>query len=644
MINKHESYSIDKPDIVYGVHHFEDGYATVGIGHSRIPTDTYTSEAIGTPIGLLLYNGDYIRVFNVEVTSDVYSSEFYNNDTLLFTWVSSDAVDYAIIDDLLILSDGSNIVAYDHEHPTWGLQQLGNDAPILVSSDATPSTSGDIEAGTYYYRYTYEDAWGYEGMPSDAIQVIVSSDNSSVVLNSIPLCTSDKAYTTNIYRTYCDNLGTEYDGVYHLVAQVSSDSYTDTSNDAVLTETLRYGLEWGLVYRSKPEGKNLHRWGQRLTWTNGNTLYISTIDDYGQPAPGETQVRYKIGDDTDIIATALDSNDLIVFKSSGIYRVRQYSYDIITLTESMGIRDKRHTIEWRGTIAFLSGDRVYSLSPFKEIGRDISPIYSEYTSIVGNPYMMVDHRHRLYITATVESNVNPTWTTDKYVTYITDGNSWSRTINLDWLYMLADYTNNVTVGLDKLGYMERLNHSYCKSKVYSPIITSTYTVVNSTKIRLATLVGVQAGDYLWYYSSISKLIYLSEIIEVGSDTVGEATIPYVKVADALWTAPYAGDTISIGGIYSHIEGNLYDPQGIVIDCRGIQAIVDSANTNFTLGFGFGSKYHMQSMATSIDQDNLLNITNQKRHWFLQPSFIGFVQGAVRFLSLRLNLDRAGRKA
>jgi hypothetical protein len=102
----------------------------------------------------------------------------------------------------------------------YGFNISNPEDPLTVTDGVDP---GNMALGSYVYAVTYVSAFGETAI--SPLSVVTATTTGSMLLSNIPLG-NEHTLSRNIYRSY---IGTT-DPLYFL-ANVNTDTYTDTSND-----------------------------------------------------------------------------------------------------------------------------------------------------------------------------------------------------------------------------------------------------------------------------------------------------------------------------------------------------------------------------------------------------------------------------
>lgn len=641
-LNLYRPAFLTDPSTLWGLHSFAGDYVEAGPGHYR--TGSYTGDGTGAPVAMCKYNSLLVRALNGKI---------YVANTEIGTYTGD--VTFASLGGLLIWSNGTgNLQAYDSANPTWLAETLGVSKPAnTFTVTAGGAGTGSMDAGDYWYRITYVDAWGHEGQPSDAKQVTSVPATGSVSIASIPPYTDSKATYIRIYRTYVDGTEDTYDSDYHLVAEVAAatTSYSDTKADIELTDDLLYGLEWGSTFRSIPAGTNLCVWGQRLAWSSGNMVYVSDYSETGAPRPGETYAGYKVGDDSNITALQVLDGRLMIFKATpAIYVMAESDIVPFTIKEystSYGAVNREHVVPWLGGLALYWGKRVYAIPGFKDLTELVQPLFGCLTSITST-WLAVDDLDRLYVCAYGGGPSYPVFgsNTDGYVAYIYSHGTygWTRTMNFDLRVMYADRAAGTTYGLDKNGWLEKIDWTTIREKSTTAIASTAFTVDSSTKITFtdsSVTTALKVGDYVVYWDPSAYRASVSRITTIHSSTS-------LSVADGIFSS-VSGDVglVSIGKVFVAKSAATFSDNGDNLQGEHFSALLYTSDTANLLGFKYDTQGYPVAISSILrDNDYLWQRGDIKSHWRLTPYLEGAVSSNLRFdvehLSIRPS-GKAGRK-
>lgn len=161
------------------------------------------------------FNGLFVRV-------ETQSGQPPVVQTIAARWDDTDIVH--ILSENLVLSGSAGGAIRDEFAP---------DVDLLTSS-VTPG-SGNVAAGTYEYRLTMVDAFGFESLPSDATDpIVVASDNSLIRLSGLARVPDDSNY--RFRRLYRSLDGGPFEVVGELNA-IDTD-FVDRINQTDATNTL----------------------------------------------------------------------------------------------------------------------------------------------------------------------------------------------------------------------------------------------------------------------------------------------------------------------------------------------------------------------------------------------------------------------
>ncbi len=136
---------------------------------------------------------------------------------------------------------------------------LDNTIPLSNSIATAPATGGTLTPGSYNYKISFVDKFGYETAPSDASNpVVLIAGRTAISIDGLPRLSGANVYK-RIYRS--DFLGA---GVYKLVAQLNSDTtkFFDDGSDL-----------GGFLKNDRPDVSGLS-----FARRNGGTLAAGTYD------------------------------------------------------------------------------------------------------------------------------------------------------------------------------------------------------------------------------------------------------------------------------------------------------------------------------------------------------------------------------
>ncbi len=638
-LNRFKPAFLTDPSILWGLHSFEGDFVNAGPGHYR--TGTYTGDGAGAPTGLFAYNSGLVRVVN---------SVLYLNSTSIDT--PSGAVTFASLAGLLIWSAGTGTIrAYDAANAAWGAQDLGVAKPTNgFTLTAGAGSSGSMGAGDYWYRISYVDGWGQEGQPSEAKQVTSVPALGSVVIASIPPYTANKAAYIRVYRTYVDGSEDEFDSDYHLVAQISaaSTTYTDTLADVSLTDDLLWGLEWGSLFRSIPAGTNLCVWGSRLAWSSGNIVYVSGYSETGAPLPGETYFWVKVGDKSDIRALKVLDNKLLIFKSTpAIYALTESTATPFRLDDystSYGVINSKHVVNWLGGLAFYLNKRVYSIPGFNDLTELIQPMFSELATL-DDVHLGVDVLGRLMVMGRGNGGGYPAFgsNTKCYSAYIYSPGTygWTKTMNFDWLFSYADHLTGITYGLDKNGWLEKLDWATIAEKTSTAVISTSFTVDSTTKITFTdstVTTAMKVGDYVVYWDPVA---YRAAVTTIATIPAGSKSI---TTADAVFAASGSDPgLVSIGKVFVAKSASVYGDNGEELQADKMSALLYSSVAANRLCLKYNTQGYPKALSSILrDNDYLWQDGDTRKHWRLTPYLEGVVSGGLQIDVETLRLKPFGR--
>lgn len=612
-LNIHKS-DWNNPKVEYTINHIEDDALAISPGHYRLTTATGTPRAIGS------FSGEPYIILDQDI--------IYNGVT---SALGVD-VDHAVsFNNVLILDISKAMYSWD---PNFGLNQLGEPRCTSTLTLGKTAASTAIEAGEYFYRLVWKDKYDNRSQPTASSFNITVVAGDQIDLSNIVHSSSSIAYSCEIYRTYKSTVDNSWSGIFHLVGEVlvGTTTYTDTTPDSSLTETLRYGLDWSKDYRVRPAGHTPYTWGTRLAWAKDNTFSYSAISLDGLPRFGETERTYPVGDSAPVVAFGNHNGNLVIFKTNGIYMFDK-NFSRIEKISSYGVSDKYKVADYGDSCIYTCGNKVYTL-PNKEISTDVSPMFSDLTLFVqGSERISVCHKGYIYVTGLVSDHyTTPYFASPRYVTYIYARGLWTRKLNLDIRYLHADFTQSRTTFLNELGQEEKFTWDYARERTLYPICEAA-TIAAADTIIVSSSANHLVGDHVYLYvENKIKCTKIKAIPVVNLLTLEDSFL------DPLTPTVICG----IGTIYFEKRTPLTN-NGSDLQIDGIKLVSQNIPSASFLSFSYDQK--VEGNLTSLLQitNNYIKLGNTRTSWLLFPIFCGLVHGDVKIYEEILTAKKAGTR-
>jgi hypothetical protein len=263
----------------------------------------------------------------------------------------------------------------------WALED--EPAPTVAATLTSGHGGGtlvDLERATYDVKYTYMTARYsdlYEGSPSPQASITIASEADQLVVTVYPYANMPAGDVINVYVRPPTSPNADYYLVTQQTHNGTSDSYVLTLYNTAVDGLVPSGASVLIDYQNRPPSgiSNILSTQTRMIYVKGNRIYISnandptrvpwdvTFDETGEQYGGYIDV----GDGTPITGLAMLNNEVMIFKSSGMWRMdpdpNLPNFGIYHLTSDVGCSSHESLAVVESGLWWFGNGTVWAMRP-----------------------------------------------------------------------------------------------------------------------------------------------------------------------------------------------------------------------------------------------------------------------------------------